>query len=106
MTKRISGTSGVDIFVAAKLGEALPATVGLFTLKSVSSRGTVTSATSAGEILDVGWVCARYLLNDKALGSEVFNAEVSRLIGELGKGREWSSIIKLYDVDGDKAYSG
>lgn len=106
MTKTITATTGVDVFVSARLGDALPANVGAFTLKSVSSRGTVTSAKSAGEILDVGWVCARYLARDKGLAREAFDAELAKLLAEIGRGRDWSSVVKLYEVDGEKAYSG
>jgi hypothetical protein len=108
MSKKITRTAGVDLFVAARFGDDLPKQVGAFTLKNVTSRGTAVSAKDAGAILDVGWVCARYLLGEQgAPTGSALDAEIAKLLAELGKGgREWSSLVKLYEIDGAKSYSG
>lgn len=107
MSKQISRIAGVDLFVAACFGDELPKTVGAFSLKNVTSRGTTVSAKDSGNILDVGWVCARYLLPaDSSLAGTALDHEVTKLLGEVGKAREWSSLVKLYEMDGAKAFSG
>ncbi|MCA2959572.1 MAG: hypothetical protein IOD12_04920 [Silvanigrellales bacterium] len=107
MTKKISRVAGIDLFVAARFDDELPKTVGAFSLKNVTSRGTSVTAKDTGAILDVGWVCARYLLAaDKNMTGGALDTEITKLISEVGKGREWSSLVKLYEIDGTKAFSG
>ena len=105
MNKNITAVAGIDLFVQARFGEELPKQVGAFALKTITSRGTAVTAKDIGAILDVGWVCARYLIDDKALRGAALDAQIAGLVAEVGKDREWSSLVKLYEIDGTKAYS-
>jgi hypothetical protein len=106
MSQKAVAVAGVDLFVEAHFGVDLPLRVGAFALKNISSRGTTVTAKDAGAILDVGWVCARYLLSDKSITGRALDAEVGRLLAEVGKEHTWSSLVKLYEFDGTKAYTG
>lgn len=95
--------SGVDIFVEVKLGTKLPESVGIFNLKHIASRGLKIAAGSDANILDIGWVCARYTFSNPPSGSG--DKEIGELIATIGKSYNWTSLIKLYDDGGKPAYT-
>lgn len=90
---------GVDVFVEAKLNAELPKSISKFSLKSVSSRGLKISGTDAS-ILDVGWLCARYSC-DTSGGEDA----VADLLTALSQNYRWTSVVKLFEIDGKPAYT-
>lgn len=94
---------GVDLFVEAPLVSQFPERVGELALKHVASRGTVLSRSRQAEILDVGWICVRYLFT-QAVGSRADEA-IAQLVQTIGEKHSWSSLIKLYEVDGTNGFS-
>ena len=103
--KQITKVLGVDLFVEALFGAQLPKQVGTLTLKHLASRGTALSGTDADKgILDVGWLCARYVIAGGATDAEA-SAQILTLIENVGKTLRWSSAIKLYEIDGKPAFT-
>ncbi len=101
--QNITKVLGVDIFLEAPLSVKLPPQIGAFKLKHVASRGTALGGPSVAEILDVGWVCARYLFEKPDNNSN--DAEITTLMTTLGKDYRWSSILKLYEINGSPAFT-
>ena len=95
--------AGVDIFLEAPLTVKLPQTIGALTLKKISSRGTDITTSSDTTILDVNWICARYLFSQPS--SENCDEGIAQLIKKLGESYPWSSLIKLYEFDGVSSYT-
>lgn len=103
--KQITKILGIDLFVEAPFAAQLPKQVGTLTLMHVASRGTVLSGTDSDRaILDVGWLCARYVIAGGATEAEA-NTQILTLIEAVGKTYRWSSAIKLYEVDGKPAFT-
>ena len=98
--------SGIDIFVEAPFGGELPAQAGVLKLAHVSSRGTkLKGAALEKTILDVGWLCARYLFEKPLNHGNETDAAICLAIQKIGSQFKWSSLIKLYSDDGKPLYS-
>ena len=103
--KQITKVLGIDLFVEAPFSAQLPKQVGTLQLKHVASRGTTLSGTEADKaMLDVGWLCARYVFTGGSTDAEV-NSQILSLIENIGKSYRWSSAIKLYEIDGKPAFT-
>jgi hypothetical protein len=103
--KKITAVLGVDIFVAAHFSNELPYEAGGLKLSGTYSRGTLITETSSKTMLDVGWLSARYLFETKKPDSAEIDLSVTKLISEIGKKYRWTSLIKLVELDGTKAFS-
>lgn len=98
--------SGIDIFIEASFSTELPQKIGTLKLSHTSSRGTKLKGDPLEkDILDVGWICARYLFeNPRQQGTDA-NAAICELIEKVGSQHTWSSVIKLYSQDGKALFS-
>lgn len=98
--------SGVDIFVEAPFNPGLPAQIGSLKLAHVASRGTkLKGAELEKTILDVGWLCARYLFDKPVQATSDADQAICQLIQKIGGQYKWSSLIKLYSQDGKPLFS-
>lgn len=98
--------NGVDIFVEASFSESLPQTVGNLRLAHVASRGTKLKGDPLEKnILDVGWLCARYLFDTPAQQASSCDNAICQLIEKISAKHVWSSVVKLYSLDGKALYS-
>ncbi len=98
--------SGIDIFVEAPFNAGLPAQIGNLKLSHVASRGTkLKGAELEKTILDVGWLCARYLFETPVKHSSEIDAAICQAVQKIGAQYKWSSLIKLYSQDGKPMYS-
>lgn len=95
--------AGIDVFVEAPLAAKLPGEIGTLTLKHVASRGLKLSPDSSATVLDIGWVCARYVFAKPTAGSG--DTEIADLLVKLGRDYRWTSVVKLFDIDGKPSYS-
>ena len=95
--------AGVDVFVEAPLNVQLPPSIGSLNLKHVASRGLKLTPSASSSVLDVGWLCARYVFAKPVTGSG--DNEIAELLIALGKDYRWTSAVKLFDVDGKPTYS-
>ncbi|NBO37212.1 hypothetical protein EBU99_01370 [bacterium] len=98
--------AGIDLFIEAPFAATLPKQVGSLTLDFTASRGTKLKGSDLEKrILDVNWLCARYVFDAaRPLNAET-ESQILKLIGEVGKNFKWSSVIKLFIVDGKPQYS-
>ncbi|MEN9529810.1 MAG: hypothetical protein RI932_1683 [Pseudomonadota bacterium] len=98
--------AGIDIFVEAPFSALLPKQVGAMKLEHISSRGTKLKGSELEKrILDVNWLCARYVFDgSRPLTSET-EASILQVIQTVGSQYKWSSVIKLYTLDGKPQYS-
>lgn len=100
MTQR--KTIGIDLFLEAKHGDPIPERVGAFQLKARLSRGNAIEAQPIQKTLDVGWLTARYLFDGKG---EPDAAQIAELVAGVGAIFPWTSLIKLQEIDGKKAFT-
>lgn len=98
--------AGIDIFIEAPFAASLPKQIGSLKLEHVSSRGTKLKGNELEKrILDVHWLCARYVFPEsRPLGHET-EASILQVIQDVGSQYKWSSVIKLYTLDGKPQYS-
>jgi hypothetical protein len=98
--------AGIDIFVEAPFAAQLPKQVGALKLEHVASRGTKLKGSELEKrILDVHWLCARYVFeSNRPLNAET-EASILQVIQNVGSQCKWSSVIKLYTLDGKPQYS-
>jgi hypothetical protein len=103
--KTVTAVLGIDVFVAAHFSDKLPEEVDSLKLSGRFSRGTQITDSSSKTMLDVGWLSARYLFESKKPDSSEIDASVANLILEIGKNFRWTSVVKLVELDGQKAFS-
>lgn len=98
--------AGIDIFIEAPFSAQLPREIGPLKFEHLSSRGTKLKGVNLEQkILDVHWLCARYLFdNVRPLGEET-ERYILQAIEQVGSQYKWSSVIKLYSLDGKPQYS-
>jgi hypothetical protein len=98
--------SGIDIFVEAPFNAGLPAQIGSLKLSHISSRGTkLKGADLEKTILDVGWLCARYVFEKPLNHSSDTDAAICQVVQKIGAQYKWSSLIKLYSQDDKPLFS-
>jgi hypothetical protein len=98
--------SGIDIFVEAPFNAGLPAQIGNLKLSHISSRGTkLKGAELEKTILDVGWLCARYLFDKPVSHGNDTDSAICQVVQKIGSQYKWSSLIKLYSQDDKPLYS-
>lgn len=106
MTNDTRLISGVDIFVEAPFTAGLPAQIGNLKLAHISSRGTkLKGAELEKTILDVGWLCARYVFDAPVKHGAEADAAICQVVQKVGSQYKWSSLIKLYSQDGKPQFS-
>ena len=96
---------GIDIFVEAPLSTEFPCLVAGMRNSLCTSRGAPINAETAKEVLDIGWVCVRYVFEAAAEESAETNAQIAEVTKIIGEQFRWSSIIKLYEIDGQPMFS-
>ncbi|MEY4065277.1 MAG: hypothetical protein RIR26_1485 [Pseudomonadota bacterium] len=98
--------AGVDIFIEAPFQAKLPTDIGGLKLAHVASRGTKLKGNELEKrILDVGWLCARYLFDTPHPANSETDAAILRAMETIGASYAWSSAIKLYHLDGHPQFS-
>ena len=98
--------AGIDIFVEAPFSAQLPKQIGAMRLEHISSRGTKLKGSDLEKrILDVQWICARYLFDGNHPMTKETDSQIVQVIQQVGAQYKWSSIIKLYTLDGKPQYS-
>ena len=98
--------AGIDIFVEAPFSAQLPKQIGAMKLEHISSRGTKLQGSELEKrILDVQWLCARYLFDGQRTMTNDTESQIVQVIQQVGAQYKWSSIIKLYTLDGKPQYS-
>ncbi|MEY3902620.1 MAG: hypothetical protein RL189_1926 [Pseudomonadota bacterium] len=106
MTNDTRMISGVDIFVEAPFSAGLPAQIGTLKLAHISSRGTKLKGSELEKtILDVGWLCARYVFDAPVKHGTEADAAICQVVQKVGSQYKWSSLIKLYSQDGKPQFS-
>jgi hypothetical protein len=98
--------AGMDIFVEAPFQAKLPTEIGRMKLAHIASRGTKLKGLELEKhILDVNWLCVRYLFDSARPANPETEGELLRVIETIGASYAWSSAIKLYTLDGQAQYS-
>ncbi|MBM3382018.1 MAG: hypothetical protein FJY29_06205 [Betaproteobacteria bacterium] len=98
--------AGIDIFVEAPFSVQLPKQIGTMKLEHIASRGTKLKGSELEKrILDVHWLCARYVFEGQRPLNTETEANILQVIQSIGSQYKWSSVIKLYTLDGKPQYS-
>lgn len=98
--------AGIDIFVEAEFEAQLPKTIGSMKLEHISSRGTKLKGSALEKrILDVQWLCARYVFEGAKPITGETEESILQVIRQISSQYKWSSVIKLYTLDGKPQYS-
>jgi hypothetical protein len=91
---------GVDVFVEHRGLPSLPERVGPLTLAMISNRGTKVFPGPLPDITLVDWHRCRYLAE-----AAVSEADVMKLLSEIGQHHTWMHVEKLRHADGVACYS-
>lgn len=94
---------GVDVFVEAPLHTEFPKDLAGLSFKHAASRGLKLSGGNSASVLDVGWLCVRYSFVKPISGNG--DKEIAEFLLALGQKYKWTSLVKLFDIDGKPAYS-
>lgn len=98
--------AGFDVFIEAPFAAQLPLQLSDLKLDCIASRGTKLKGVELEKhILDVNWLCARYMFANPQDVNDVTSGKILKAVEQLGEKYNWSSVIKLYVTDGKPQYS-